>query len=149
MELRRAGVECRGMKYTLTAFLALLSQPVLAQSTIDPAKAFSYGANIGWISWKPNLPAPSSGAVASERFLSGKIYSANCGWLDLGDGSPVNFQAYQNNSAADFGVNVGLDGALTGYAYGANIGYIQFEEVQGRPRTVITRVAFSGLMFTL
>lgn len=135
------------MKHTLTAFLALLSQPLLAQSTIDPAKAFAYGADIGWISWKPNLPAPSGGAVVSERFLSGKIYSANCGWLDLGDGSPVNFQTYQNNSAADFGVNVGLDGALTGYAYGANIGYIQFEQVQGRPRINLLTGAFSGYAY--
>lgn len=135
------------MKYTLPALLALLSQPVLAQSTIDPAKAFSYGANLGWISWKPNVPAPSGGAVVSERFLSGKIYSANCGWLDLGDGSPVNFQAYQNNSAADFGVNVGLDGTLTGYAYGANIGYIQFEQAQGRPRINLLTGAFSGYAY--
>lgn len=135
------------MKYTLPASLALLSQPLLAQSTIDPARAFSYGANVGWISWKPNLPAPSGGAVISERFLSGKIYSANCGWLDLGDGSPVNFLAYQNTSAADFGVNVGLDGALTGYAYGANIGYIQFEQVQGRPKINLLTGAFSGYAY--
>ena len=85
----------------------------------------AWGANIGWINWHPSA---ANGAVVGQLFLSGHLWSANCGWISLGSGSPANGFRYQNNGAADFGVNVNPNGSLSGYAYGANIGWIRFSE---------------------
>jgi hypothetical protein len=135
------------MRLLLALVLFATALPALAQSTIDPAKKFSYGANIGWINWKPDQPAPSGGAVTGEAVLAGKIYSANCGWIDLGDGTPANGVAYQNNSATDFGVNVTAGGALVGFAYGANIGWINFEQTFGQPKINLLTGGFSGFAY--
>ena len=127
--------------------LVLTARLVHGQSTVDPAKASSWAANAGWINWRPNQPAPSGGGVIGEAVLAGKIYSANCGWIDLGDGAPVNGIAYQNNSASDCGVNVSPDGTLTGFAYGANIGWINFEQTFGKPKFDLLTGLFSGFAY--
>lgn len=132
------------MKFLVSTALLATVAAALAQSTIDPAERFSYGANIGWINWKPDQPLPSGGAVTGEAVLSGKIYSANCGWIDLGDGTPTNGINYQNNAATDFGVNVAPSGLLTGFAYGANIGWINFEQTHGQPRIDLVTGEFAG-----
>lgn len=120
--------------------LALVLAPILApaMTTIDTANAHAYGANIGWINARGD---GANGAVIGEYFCSGFLYSANCGWIHLGDGTPVNGFSYQNNSAADFGVNTEqyaangstFEARLRGYAYGANIGWVRFEDL-GNPR---------------
>lgn len=131
----------------LLPFTFLTAGLVQGQSTIDPAKSSAYAANTGWINWRPNQPAPSGGAIIGEAVLAGKIYSANCGWLDLGDGTPANGIAYQNNSATDCGVNVSPDGTLTGFAYGANFGWINFEQTFGKPKFDLLTGAFSGFAY--
>ncbi len=73
-----------------------------AASTIDPLNRYSYGANIGWINWRGDV---ANGAVIGEYVCSGYIYAANVGWINLGSGGPANGIQYQNNSAADFGLN--------------------------------------------
>jgi len=57
------------------------------------------------------------------------------GWINLGSGSPTNGIQYLNLGANDFGVNLGTAGAgtLRGYAWGANIGWINFEST-GAPQ---------------
>lgn len=122
---------------------ALLIGPIAAfpllsgwsDSTInDPAK-FAYGANIGFINSR-DANATADGAVIGEYVCSGFAWGANVGWVQLGDGTPANGIQYLNNSAADFGVNVqghfvsaGVQQAkLRGFAYGANIGWINFED---------------------
>ena len=106
------------------ALAASWASPSLsAASNISANHSFSYGANIGWLEWRPSA---TDGVTLGELYLSGKIWSANCGWIDLGSGSPANGYRYQNNSATDFGVNLNPDGTLEGYAYGANIGWIRF-----------------------
>ena len=71
-------------------------------STIDETNKFAFGANIGWIDWRPD---GSSGAVIGEFVSSGYLYAANVGWINLGSGAPADGVRYQNNSATDFGVN--------------------------------------------
>jgi hypothetical protein len=71
------------------------------------------------------------------------MYSANCGWINLGDGSPVDGQAY-SNIAGDCGVNHDGLGSLTGYAYGAAIGWINFEQTQGQPKVDLMTGEMSG-----
>jgi len=116
--------------------LLLLSGSSWAASTINPTEAYSYGANIGWMNWRPSA---ADGVEIDEYVLSGYIYGANVGWIHMGDGTPTNNIQYSNSAADDFGVNYQIDpmlpgkAILRGYAYGANIGWINFENV-GNPR---------------
>jgi hypothetical protein len=94
-----------------------------AATTINAVNHFGYGANIGWMDWRGDV---ANGVVIGEYVCSGYIYAANVGWINLGGGAPANGIRYQNNSAADFGVNHNGAGTLSGLAYGANIGWINF-----------------------
>jgi hypothetical protein len=100
--------------------LAAASQ---AATTINAVNRFAYGANIGWMDWSGDV---ANGAVVGAFVCSGNIYAANVGWISLGNGTPVNGVRYQNDAAADFGVNHDGAGNLLGYAYGANIGWVTF-----------------------
>lgn len=121
----------------IAAFLGVLV-PLLvsATSTINEPEKYSYGANIGWMNWRPSL---IDGVEIDEYVVSGYIYGANVGWINLGDGTPTNNIQYSNASATDFGINYQIDpmlpgkAILRGYAYGANIGWINFESI-GNPR---------------
>ena len=108
----------------LSAFSLRPSALLHAATTIDSANRYAYGANIGWADWRGDT---NNGAVIGATFCSGNIYSANTGWINLGSGAPTNGVQYLNLSANDFGVNVDTFGNLSGYAYGANIGWIAFE----------------------
>jgi hypothetical protein len=116
----------------LLVWIALVLCSVQASpSTIDPAHKDAYGANIGWIN---ALADTANGAVIGQFFCSGYLYSANCGWISLGSGTPANGWHFSNTSATDWGVNHDGQGNLSGYAYGANIGWINFEQTQGKPQ---------------
>lgn len=123
---------------TFSAFLALLffASPSWGASTINSTEAYSYGANIGWMNWRPSL---ADGVEIDEYVVSGYIYGANVGWINMGDGTPTNHIQYSNSAADDFGINYQIDpmlpgkAILRGYAYGANIGWINFENT-GNPR---------------
>jgi hypothetical protein len=112
-----------------------------AASTISTADKYAHAANAGWIDFRPD---GTHGVRVDESFLSGHAYSANFGWIHLGDGSPENGHAYSNASPSDYGVNLALDGALSGYAYSANIGWIAFEPLRGQPRMNYSNGRFSG-----
>src|SRR5437016_5663720 len=107
----------------LIAAIALLSTinsqlfRCFAATTIDAANKYAYGANLGWMDWRGDT---NNGAVVGEYVCAGYIYAANAGWINLGSGAPANQIQYQNNAAADFGVNQDGLGNLRGYAYGAN-----------------------------
>ncbi len=81
--------------------------------------------------------------MIGKNFCSGFIYSANVGWINLGNGSPATGTSYKNDSGTDFGVNVDSSGNLRGYAWGANIGWINFETT-GEPAVNPTTGKFSG-----
>ncbi len=126
-----------------TALLLAVSfpLPVHADTTIDAANNYAYGANIGWMDWTGDTV---NGVVIGEYVCSGYIYSANVGWINLGSGTPANQIQYQNDSATDFGVNCDSAGNLTGYAYGANIGWITFEPTYGQPQINLLTGQLSG-----
>ncbi len=111
-----------------------------AATTIDAANHNAYGSNFGWLDWRGDS---ANGAVIGEYVCSGYIYSANVGWINLGNGSPTNGIYYQNVSANDFGVNQDGLGNLRGYAYSANIGWINFEAT-GAPKVDLATGNFSG-----
>jgi hypothetical protein len=93
-----------------------------AISSINSSAPYDWGANIGWDNWYAN---DTDGVYIGPLFCYGYIYSANCGWINVGNGSPVNGIAY-SQSATDFGVNIVNGVYLNGYAWGANIGWINF-----------------------
>lgn len=110
-------------------------------TTVDKVNRYAYGANIGWMDWVADT---NNGAVIGDYVCSGYIYSGNVGWINLGSGSPANGIQYQNLSASDFGVNNDGLGDLTGYAWGANIGWITFEQTYGKPKVNLLTGALSG-----
>lgn len=127
----------------LTLLLALVSR-ALAATTINPTNHFGYGANIGWMDFAADT---NSGAVIGEFICSGWIYSANVGWISLGNGSPTNGIRYQNISPNDFGVNHDGQGNLRGLAYGANIGWINFES-NGAARVDLFSGSITGHVYS-
>ena len=128
------------MKRTaLLLVLSTLAAP--GQSTISPADKFGYGPNFGWINFRPS---PADGVVVQETCLAGRAWSANFGWMDLGDGTPANGHTYSNSSAADYGVNLSASGRLTGSAWMPNLGWITFEQTHGQPRVDLLTGLFSG-----
>src|SRR5260370_754431 len=100
-------------KLALLLGLIILPLSAHAASTINSTNAYAWGANIGWTNWLADSPA--DGIVVGEFICSGWIYSANVGWINIGNGTPVNHIQYQNNSATDFGVNYGIDPAQPGF----------------------------------
>ena len=89
----------------------------------------------------------NNGAVIGDYVCSGSIYAANVGWINLGSGSPTNGIRYQNLGASDFGVNNDGLGNLRGYAWGANIGWINFE-TNGAPKVDLVTGKMSGCIYS-
>jgi hypothetical protein len=135
------------MKTRLLLFL-LLAPALKADTTMDSTAAHAYGANTGWINTRGDV---THGAVIGEFICSGYLYSANCGWISLGTGAPANGIRYQNNTPDDFGVNTQnysssggvVEAKLRGYAYGANIGWVNFEAT-GDPRVDLATGQLKG-----
>lgn len=130
---------------TICLVLLFFAANSFAATTIDPAHNDAYAGNVGWVNFSGDS---AHGAVIGQAFCSGYIYSANCGWISLGDGSPDDGQAYGNDSATDWGVNHDGLGNLTGYAYGANIGWINFEQTFGQPQVSLTSGYLSGYIWS-
>jgi len=120
---------CRRASFLLASLLLLGTPSARAESSFDPAHS-RIDSPFGPLEWRPDS---QNGASINQFYCLGYIHGATVGWIRLGAGTPQNRAQYQNNSAADFGVNVSRSGALRGFAYGANIGWIAFEET-GNPR---------------
>lgn len=132
------------MSRLMVGLMACASFWAEAASTIDSVNKFAYGANTGWQDWRGDT---TNGVVIGEYVCSGSIFAANLGWIGLGSGSPTNGIRYQNNFATDFGVNHDGLGNLRGYAYGANIGWVNFE-TNGNPRVDLKTGALSGYAYS-
>jgi hypothetical protein len=115
-----------------------------AATTIDAANNDAYGANVGWMNGRGDT---ANGAVIGEYVCSGYIYAANVGWINLGSGSPTNSIYYQNISPNDFGVNQDGLGNLRGCAWGANIGWVNFEAT-GAPAVDLYTGNLSGYVWS-
>jgi len=132
----------------LTALAAfLLATTVVwsrADTTIDATNRYSFGANVGWTDW---LGDTNHGVVIGPQVCSGYIFSPTLGWINVGNGNPTNGVQYQNLSANDFGVNVDGNGNLRGFAFGANIGWVNFE-TNGAPQVDLASGKLSGFAFS-
>ena len=116
------------------AVLVTAAGPARAGSTIDPTTRHGYGANIGWTDWQYDTAAPD-GVTVETYLLHGKIYAANVGWIDTGNGTPAGGVQY-SQTGGEWGVNHDGAGNLSGYAYGANIGWIFFDASIASPPRV-------------
>lgn len=121
-------------KLGILALAVLAAAAARAGSTIDPAARHGYGANIGWTDWQYDTTAPD-GVTVETYLLHGKIYAANLGWIDTGNGTPAGGVQY-SQTGGEWGVNHDGAGNLSGYAYGANIGWIFFDPSIGSPPRV-------------
>jgi hypothetical protein len=126
----------------MIAIASLLPAAGWTATTINDPNKFSYGANVGWINWR-DANGGADGAVIGEFVCSGWLWAANVGWISLGSGTPANGIQYANTLGTDFGVNHDGTGLLRGLAYGANIGWINFETT-GNPRFDPATGNFSG-----
>jgi hypothetical protein len=94
----------------------------LAQFQADPANAYAWGENCGWLNF-------AGGGVATiqvrSTYLSGWIWGENIGWIHVGD-APINGVSYANTDDTNFGVNVAQSGQLSGFAWGENCGWVNF-----------------------
>lgn len=114
-----------------------------AASNFNAVDSFSWASNLGWLNWRGDV---QNGVEVDQFICAGFLYSANAGWINMGNGAPSNGIAYQNNSASDFGVNVDSAGNLTGFAYGANIGWINFA-ASGRPQIDLHTGRLTGFVY--
>jgi hypothetical protein len=141
------------MKTLLSTLVVFSSWLAGWATTINSTNRFAYGANIGWLDWRGDT---NNGAVIGEYVCSGHIYAANAGWIDLGGGFPADGIRYQNNTSSDFGVNHDGTGNLSGYAWGANIGWIIFTNgtatgllaVTNQPRVDLKTGKLSGYVYS-
>jgi hypothetical protein len=114
-----------------------------AATTINAPNAGAWGANVGWANWRGDV---ANGAVIGEYVCSGFVWFANCGWMNLGDGTPANGIQYQNNVANDCGVNVDALGNLRGFAWHQNLGWANFHAL-GSPKVDLKTGDFSGYVW--
>ena len=115
----------RRLALYLLALPASLSTPAAAGTSLTPASGLAWSANTGWID--PRAGSGQYGLVIGQCVCTGHLYSANCGWINMGSGLPANGAQYAN-TGADTGVNRLPGGKLRGYAWGANIGWLNFED---------------------
>jgi hypothetical protein len=107
------------------ACLGGVASEARAQAAVDPAHAFCWGENAGWVNWGSSPPSAVSVTIAPS-YLSGFVWSENFGWISLGN-APQNGIAYLNVAGDDFGVNLNRDtGELSGFAWCENAGWINF-----------------------
>ena len=121
---RAVGVLAVGVNFSM-----VLADP--EETTFAVGYARSYAANFGWLNWRA-LAKGDDVPTVGMQFLSGKVYAANVGWIDLGDGKPADGIQY-SGTGGDIGVNHDGAGRLTGYAYGANIGWVYFGQTWNDP----------------
>lgn len=137
-------IETKLLIVTAVVFSFIISHSAFAGTTIDTANHYAWGPNLGWMDWRGDT---ANGAVIGEYVCSGYIYSANVGWINLGNGAPADGIYYSNTTASDWGVNQDGLGNLRGYAWGANVGWIAFK-TNGMPRVDLYTGKMSGYVWS-
>ncbi len=110
----------------------------LTSSIATPTARTSAGST----PWPIPITAPSSASIIAgvrciRRMSAGSVSAP----------ASANYVQYQNASAADYGVNTDALGNLRGYAYGANIGWVAFENV-GTPQVNLLTGQLSGSVWS-
>ena len=115
-----------------------------AIGNIDSTYKYAWGENIGWTNWRPYY----GGVTVYSECLTGYTWNENVGWIKIGDNSSNctdndccqngTSKGYENDSNSvdddgdgevdDWGVNNNGSGNLSGYAWGENIGWLNFDD---------------------
>lgn len=142
---RQIPARLRKLSLLARLLLAVCALPLgaAAGTTIDHLNAYAYGQNIGWLN---GYADGTNGAVMGQWYCTGYLYSPNFGWICLGNG-PTNGYAYSNASTNDWGVNTLGGGKLAGMAYGANVGWVTFEQIYGQPQISLLTGTMSGCAY--
>lgn len=125
----------------LTAAWLAGASALLAGTTIHGTNRYAYASNTGWLDAYAD---GTNGATVGRFVCAHYLYAANTGWIHLGDGTPANGVSYSNASATDYGVNVSPYGLLQGFAWGANTGWVTFEQTYGKPAVDLVTGVLSG-----
>ncbi len=133
-------------KWALVISIVWLLRPgiAMADTSVNTSNNAAYSANAGWLNMRGDV---TNGVVMGQLFCTGYIWSANCGWIGMGNG-PTNGWRYTNTSGNDWGVNHDAAGALSGYAYGANLGWINFEQTYGKPWLNLASGIMTGFVWS-
>ncbi|MDX2175337.1 MAG: hypothetical protein SF028_02595 [Candidatus Sumerlaeia bacterium] len=129
------------LRAVLASAAVLAGGAFAATPPTDPGD-HSWGASIGWLRWDA---AGEQSASFNRWHGSGLVWSANAGWINLGDGSPANGHKYANEAGEDFGVNVDATSdrghfLLSGLAWSANLGWISFDAPEGAAAEDLPRI---------
>jgi len=106
--------------------IALFVNSVFALSVFATTNAtgYAYGENVGWANFNPT----NGGATVTATGLSGYIWLENVGWVQL---SYPGVTSPSNTTSTNWGVTNDGNGNLGGYAYGENVGWINFNPTNG------------------
>ena len=147
----------------LIIFTFLLSPVFSTADNIDSTYKYSWGENVGWMNWAPIYNSTEYGVTVYDECLTGYIWTENAGWIKTGDTSCAGgdccqsgtTKGYENDSnsadndgdgvADDWGVNNDGSGNLSGYAWGENIGWVNFDDTSVND---YNQVIISGGEFT-
>lgn len=113
----------RRLWFCVAACLLLTALCPAAAANVDPANKYAWGQNVGWANFAPTNGGVTVHFDGTSGYLTGTVWGENIGWIKLGDNSGG---PYNNNSPADWGVNLDGSGSLSGYAWGENVGWIKF-----------------------
>ena len=116
---------CLAFATLLCLFFPLMTLASQTNGTIDPAHAYAWGNDIGWV----NFGTVGGDVHITDSALTGYAWSSNFGWIDL--------------SPTHAGVTNDGNGTLGGYAWNENIGWIDFGGV-----TIDSSGRFSGTATT-
>jgi hypothetical protein len=139
------------MKTTLKlSALLLLSAISYPLSAVHAASTINATNHYAWIDFRAERPNAGDGFHFGEFSCGGYLWSPNVGWINCGDGSPVDGVSYGNNNNNDFGVNHYGTGDLYGMAWAPNVGWINFgwwtlnPTNDARPHVDLLTGGFSG-----
>ncbi len=93
---------------------------------ISADNKYAWGENLGWI----NFSLSKRSLRVGSNILSGWIRIEKVGLVHLGNGRPQNGFQYSNSDFRDYGVNNDGFGNLSGWAWGENVGWINFDQVR-------------------
>jgi len=107
--------------------LCLLAVAQAATGNIDVIDKWAWGANAGWINFRPE----HGGVTVYSDHLEGYAWGENIGWIRLGTYTSGGSHTYANTTQDNYGVNRDAAGNLSGYAWGSHVGWINFNPSDG------------------
>ncbi len=121
--------------------LLLAAGVALAAGNIDTDNKWAWGSNVGWL----NFNDTNGGVTVYADHLEGDVWAENVGWIRLGSYDGGGAHTYANDAANTYGVNYNnTTGVLSGYAWGTNVGWINFKPTHGGVTINTSSGDFSG-----